>query len=130
MKRPTSAAAIVAALATTIALSTLARAAVPMDVTVVNRGLVELETGRAAGISVRIAEDLANVIDDGATRRVLPVVGKGALQNISDLNLLRGVDIAILQDDILNYARQQNLFPGLENRLTYIAKLYNEEFHL
>jgi uncharacterized protein len=96
----------------------------------VNRGVVELETGRAAGISVRIAEDLANVVDDGATRRVLPVVGKGAVQNISDLDLLHGVDMAILQDDVLNYAQQQNLFPGLSNRITYIAKLYNEEFHL
>ncbi len=104
-------------------------ATAPAEVAV-NRGVVELETGRAAGISVRIAEDLANVIDDGATRRVLPVVGKGALENISDLDLLHGIDMAILQDDVLNYARQQNLFPGIENRITYIAKLYNEEFHL
>ena len=96
----------------------------------VNRGVVELETGRASGISVQIAEDLANVIDDGATRRVLAVVGKGGLKNITDLDLLHGVDLAIMQDDVLNYARQQNLFPGLESRITYIAKLYNEEFHL
>src|SRR5271170_1956828 len=96
----------------------------------VNRGVVELETGRTGGISVRIAEDLANVIDDGATRRVLPVVGKGALQNISDLKLLRGIDMAILQTDVLDYARQQNLFPGIEYWASYITKLYNEEFHL
>lgn len=95
-----------------------------------NRGVVQLETGRAAGISVRIAEDLANVVDDGATRRVLPVIGKGALQNISDLKLLRGVDMAIVQVDVLDYARQQKLFPGIENSISYIAKLYNEEFHL
>jgi uncharacterized protein len=95
-----------------------------------NRGVVELETGRASGISVQIAEDLANVIDDGATRRVLPVVGEGGLKNITDLDLLRGIDLAILQEDVLNYARQQNLFPGLEYRISYIAKLYNEEFHL
>jgi TRAP-type uncharacterized transport system substrate-binding protein len=95
-----------------------------------NRGLVELETARSAGISVRIAEDLANVIDDGATRRVLPVVGKGALENITDLKLLRGIDMAILQIDVLDYARQQNLFPGIEYWATYITKLYNEEFHL
>jgi uncharacterized protein len=107
-----------------------ARYVAPPPEVAVNRGVVELETGRATGISVRIAEDLANVIDDGATRRVLPVVGKGALQNISDLDLLHGIDLAIVQDDVLNYARQPNLFPGLENRITYIAKLYNEEFHL
>ena len=107
-----------------------ARYAAPPPEIAVNRGAVELETGRASGISVRIAEDLANVIDDGATRRVLPVVGKGALQNISDLDLLHGIDLAILQDDVLNYARQPNIYPGIENRITYIAKLYNEEFHL
>jgi TRAP-type uncharacterized transport system substrate-binding protein len=96
----------------------------------VNRGVVELETGRASGISVQIAEDIANVLDDGATRRVLPIVGKGGLANITDLNLLHGIDLAIVQDDVLDYARRQNLFPGIEYRITYAAKLYNEEFHL
>jgi len=94
-----------------------------------NKGVVELETGSATGISVRIAEDLANIVDDGATRRVLPVVGKGAVQNITDLRLLRGIDLAILQQDVLDNAKQQKLTPGVEN-LTYITKLYNEEFHL
>jgi uncharacterized protein len=96
----------------------------------VNRGVVELEIGSSAGISVRIAEDLASLIDDGATRRVLPVVGKGSLQNITDLRLLRGIDLAILQTDVLDYANQQNLFPRLNYDITYVAKLYNEEFHL
>src|SRR5271170_3118199 len=99
-----------------------ARYAPPPQENGINRGVVELETGRASGISVQIAEDLANVIDDGATRRVLPVVGKGGVTNITDLDLLRGVDLAILQDDVLNYARQQNMFPDLESRISYIAK--------
>ncbi|MBV8131102.1 MAG: TRAP transporter substrate-binding protein [Alphaproteobacteria bacterium] len=105
-------------------------AAPPADVVIVNRGVVQLETGRAAGTSVRIAEDLVNLIDDGATRRVLPVIGKGSLQNITDLKLLRGIDMAILQADVLDYARQKNFLPGIEYWANYIAKLYNEEFHL
>ncbi len=96
----------------------------------VNKGVVELETMGANGASVRIGEDLANVIDDGATRRVLPIVGKGSLQNMIDLKALRGIDLAILQADVLDYARQQNLFPGIERSFTYVAKLYNEELHL
>jgi len=60
----------------------------------------------------------------------LPVIGKGSLQNITDLKLLRGIDMAILQADVLDYARRQDYFPGLEGWITYIAKLYNEEFHL
>ena len=130
MKRSTLAAAIVAALSPMTALAAPASTAALPDVAVANRGVVELETGRAPGISVRIAEDLANIIDDGATRRVLPVVGKGSLQNLSDLKLLRGIDLAILQTDVLDYARQGNYFPGIETWVSYIAKLYNEEFHL
>jgi hypothetical protein len=95
-----------------------------------SRGVVELEVTGTAGISLRIAEDLANIIDDGATRRLVPVIGKSSLQNITDLKLLRGVDIAILQTDVLDYAKEKQLFPGLESSFSYIAKLYSEEFHL
>jgi uncharacterized protein len=130
MNRWTIATALILALASPSARPSLAKTAASAPEMGVNRGVVELETARAAGISVRIAEDLANVVDDGSTRRVLPVIGKGTLQNITDLKLLRGVDMAILQSDVLDYARQQNLFPGIESWATYITKLYNEEFHL
>src|SRR5262249_6806180 len=124
------AAAVIAAVAMPIAFVPLAVTPTPPGVAIVNRGVVQLQTGRAAGISVGIAEDLANLINDGATRRGLPVVGKGSLQNITDLKLLRGIDMAILQADVLDYAKQQNFISGLDGWTTYIAKLYNEEFHL
>lgn len=95
-----------------------------------NKGLVEIVTGDVNGTSARIAVDLADVLDDGATRRVLPVLGKGSFQDLVDLKALRGIDLAIVQTDVLDYARQQKLYPGLESSLTYVAKLYNEEFHL
>jgi TRAP-type uncharacterized transport system substrate-binding protein len=95
-----------------------------------NRGLVEVVTGSVNGTSVRMAEDLADALDDGATRRVLPVVGKGAFQNLADLKILRGVDLAIVQIDVLDYAREQKLYANLNSSVTYIAKLNNDEFHL
>jgi len=104
--------------------------AAPLTEANVNKGVVELETMGANGASVRIGEDLANVIDDGATRRVIPIVGKGSLQNIIDLKALRGIDLAIVQADVLDYARQQNLFGGIDRSFTYVTKLYNEELHL
>src|SRR6266436_1696938 len=110
MKRWIIAAAIIVALAFSDTPATSAKtAALPPAETGVNRGVVELETARAAGISVRIAEDLANVIDDGATRRVLPVVGKGALQSLTDLKLLRGIDMAILQVDVLDRSEERRV---------------------
>ena len=108
-----------------------AKATAPSSESIVaNRGVVELETGSSAGISVRIVEDMASIVNDGATRRVVPVVGQGSLGNIIDLKLLRGIDMAIVDADILDYAREQKLFPGMEATITYITKLYNEELHL
>jgi TRAP transporter TAXI family solute receptor len=94
-----------------------------------NRGLVYIATSSVLGTDVRIAEDLANVLDDGATRRIVPMVGKGSLQNLMDLKVLRGIDVAIVQSDVLDYAKAQRNPPGIES-VPYIAKLYNEEFHL
>jgi TRAP-type uncharacterized transport system substrate-binding protein len=69
------------------------------------------------------------VLDDGATRRVLPVVGHGSVQNVVDLKALRGVDLAIVQSDVLEAAKQKKLVPGVEI-INYIAKLHNEELHI
>ncbi len=95
-----------------------------------NRGVIQLVTGGSAGASIRIAEDLASVFDDGATRRLLPVIGRNAIQNYSDLTVLRGIDMAILQADVLDGMRQQRAVTGLENTFTYVTRLYSEEFHL
>jgi len=129
MKSPILPAAAIIALSSIAALTSSDAAALPAEAAV-NRGVVQLETGGSVGISVRIAEDLAKVLNDGTTRRILPVVGTGSLQNLTDLKLLHGIDLTILQTDVLDYAKQQNLFPGIESSITYIAKLYNEEFHL
>jgi TRAP-type uncharacterized transport system substrate-binding protein len=46
-----------------------------------------------------------------------------------DLKVLRGIDVAIVQIDVLDYAKAQRTPPGIDS-VPYIAKLYNEEFHL
>ena len=43
--------------------------------------------------------------------RVLPVVGKGSLQNVTDILFLRGIDIGIVQSDVLTYARRSSCIP-------------------
>jgi TRAP-type uncharacterized transport system substrate-binding protein len=95
-----------------------------------NRGLVEIVAGSADGTGVHMVEDLAEVFDDGGTRRVLPVVSKGTLQSVFDLRSLRGIDMALVQTDVLDDIKQKRLYLGIEHQLSYIAKLYTEEFHL
>lgn len=96
----------------------------------INGGRVGIISGGIGGTYIRIATDLASVLDDGDNLRILPLAGKGSIQNIIDILYLRGVDIGIVQSDVLRYLQQQPGFTDIGNRISYVTKLYNEEFHL
>lgn len=95
-----------------------------------NAGTVGVIAGGIDGTYARIAADLAAVLDDPQGLRVLPILGKGSLQNIQDILVLRGVDIGIVQSDVLAYARRESLLPDLDSLIQYVAKLYDEEVHI
>ncbi|MFT8243188.1 TAXI family TRAP transporter solute-binding subunit [Roseomonas sp. BN140053] len=95
-----------------------------------NAGTVGVVSGGVDGTYVRIAADLAAVLDDGDRLRVLPIIGRGSVQNLSDIALVRGVDIGIVQSDALAFVRRRRLLAGAEQMIQYIAKLYDEELHV
>ena len=94
----------------------------------VNSGTVGLISGGVTGTYIRIASDLSNALDDGYDHRVLAILGKGSVRNIEDLLLLKGIDIAIVQSDVLDFYRNSGSKIG--DKVHYITKLYNEEVHL
>jgi TRAP transporter TAXI family solute receptor len=96
----------------------------------VNKGTVRLISGGVDGTYIRIAADLANVLDRADDLRILPIVGKGSVQNVTDILYLRGTDIGIVQSDVLAYMQKAGTHPTIDRRIRYITKLYNEEFHL
>jgi TRAP transporter TAXI family solute receptor len=93
-----------------------------------NQGTVGVITGMEGGTYARTGADLTILDDD--TLRVLPTLGKGSLQNLSDILYLRGIDVGFVQSDALTYAKQHGMFPGLTQNIRYIAKLYDEEIHV
>ncbi len=95
-----------------------------------NAGVVGIISGGLDGTYTRFAADIGAVLDGVDDLRILPILGKGSLQNLSDLLYLRGVDIAIVQSDVLAAVAQQRTFPGVQQQIQYIAKLYDEEMHV
>jgi uncharacterized protein len=78
---------------------------------------------------LRVANDLASVLYDKL--RIVPIVGVGGPQNIRDVISLKGVDIGLTQLSILNSFRKSNQMLGKhDDKIVYIAKLFNEEVHL
>lgn len=96
----------------------------------VNANTVRVVTGSIEDTAFRIGADMSAVLDDGDDLRILPIMGKGSLQNVTDILYLKGVDVGIIQSDVLTYVRDRKIHKGLDRRLNYITKLYNEEFHL
>ena len=95
-----------------------------------NAGTVGIVAGGVDGTYIRIAADLAAVLDDSDRLRVIAIIGRGSVQNIADIMVLRGVDLGIVQSDVLAYARRERLFPSVDRLVQYVCKLYDEEVHI
>jgi TRAP transporter TAXI family solute receptor len=96
----------------------------------VNRGTVGIISGAITGTYARIATDLSAVLDNGDELRILPIIGKGSVQNITDILYLRGIDVGVVQSDVLQYIREIGTYPDIGSRIAFITKLHNEEIHV
>ena len=99
-----------------------------------NANRVGVVAGGPGGTYIRIAHDLGLVLDDnvGYSMRVIAQTGRGSVRNIVDLLQLERVDIAIVQDDVLDYMGRLPAFAayGIGTKVAYITKLYPEEIHV
>jgi TRAP transporter TAXI family solute receptor len=77
-----------------------------------------------------MASDLATLLNDGDDLRILPVQGHSAFQNVRDVRYLRGIDVAFTQSNVLGHYRRKGLTPDLNERITYLLKICNNEVHL
>jgi len=95
-----------------------------------NANTIALVSGNPNATYMTIAYDLSAVLDDGDEFRILPVIGKGGGQNIKDVRFLKGVDLGITQSNLLPYFKRSNEIGQIDDKIVYIAKLFNEEMHL
>lgn len=109
--------------------ATIMMASQALGVTKQGPPTVGIMGGEIDGTFMRIATDLTSVLNSDALR-VVPIVGKGSLQNLGDLLNLPGVDLALIAADVLAYAKQQNLYPGDLQKVAYICKLYDNDVHV
>jgi TRAP-type uncharacterized transport system substrate-binding protein len=89
-----------------------------------------LAAGRTEGAPLRLAAELARVMDDGERMRVLPIVTRGPFDNMADLLLLKGIDAAVLMGDTLEHFEKVEKVPRLHERVTYVASLFPSEVHI
>jgi TRAP-type uncharacterized transport system substrate-binding protein len=96
----------------------------------VNEGTVTVITAPAGGATSVFGSDMARVLDDDATIRVLPVLGKGPVRNVVDVLYLKSIDMGIVTTDMPEFYKLQYKLPDITSKLRYIAKLYHNEVHV
>ena len=99
----------------------------PPQVTI-NAWTVGLAGGLIEGAPIRLAAEMARVVDDGDNLHVLPVVPRGPTENVNSLLYLRGIDAAIINSDVLDEYKSQ--VPDIQRRLAYMLNLFPSELHI
>jgi len=94
-----------------------------------NENTLTVVSSSPNGTYMPIAYDMSAVLDDGDNLRILVVLGKGGGQNIKDVRFLKGVDLGIAASNTLGYYRRTGELGNIDDKIVYIAKLYNEEIH-
>src|SRR6185436_4473169 len=93
-----------------------------------NAWTVGLAGGLLEGAPLRLAAEMARVVDDGPNLHVLPIVTRGATENLNSLLYLRGVDTAIINSDALEEYKVQ--VPEIRRRISYLLNLFPSELHI
>src|SRR5262245_18633950 len=94
----------------------------------INEWTLGLAGGLLEGAPIRLATEIARVVNDGENLHVLPIVTRGPTENLNDLLFLKGVDMAIISSDSLEVYKQQ--LPDVSRRITYILNLFPSELHV
>src|ERR1700738_1792895 len=98
------------------------------EVAAMNAWTVGLAGGLLEGAPIRLAAEIARVVDDGENLHILPIVTRGATENLNSLLYLRGVDTAIINSDALEEYKIQ--VPEIQRRITYLLNLFPSELHI
>lgn len=93
-----------------------------------NAWTVGLAAGLIEGAPLRLAAEMARVVDDGGNLHVLPIVTRGATENLNSLLYLRGIDLAIINSDALEEYKVE--FPEVGKHVTYLLNLFPSELHI
>lgn len=93
-----------------------------------NAWTVGLAAGLLEGAPLRLGSEIARVVDDGPNLHVLPVVTRGATENLNSLLYLRGIDTAIINSDALEEYKVQA--PQIRRKVTYLLNLFPSELHV
>lgn len=96
----------------------------------INAWVVGVAAGKLEGAPIRLVEEMSRILDDGDNMQVLPIITRGPSYNVHALLYLRGIDLAVINGDVLDFFGKQQNISGINQRIHYITQLFNSELHI
>jgi uncharacterized protein len=97
----------------------------------INENVVTIISGNPNGSYLTVAYDIAAITDDGDNLRVLPIVGKGAVQNVRDVLFLRGIDMGLVNTITLSHFKDDPVLgPYVTRNMVFVTRLFEDELHI
>jgi TRAP transporter TAXI family solute receptor len=95
-----------------------------------NKNTLVIISGGLQSTDLAIAQQLSEAVGDGDDLRIVPMVGAGGARNIRDVRFMKGIDLAVTETNLLARLRQSGEIGPLDDKIVYLAKLFNEELHI
>jgi TRAP-type uncharacterized transport system substrate-binding protein len=96
----------------------------------INAWVVGVAAGKLEGAPIRLVEEMSRVLDDGDQMQILPIITRGPSYNVHALLYLRGIDLAVINGDVLDYFGKQQNISNINQRINYITQLFHSELHV
>ena len=97
---------------------------------IVNTNVVGIVGGSLSSTRSQMVLDMRDVLSAKDKFRIVTIVGQAATQNVIDLFFLRGVDVAVVQSDVLSSLNSRNSIPRIKTQIRYVAPLHQEALHV
>jgi len=103
---------------------------------IINQERIGLVSGLPGGTYARLGTEMSQLVESEAAPppfRVVVQIGSGSVRNLDDLLNLRGVDLALLQSDVVEAyaaAGQRSIYDERRRSMRIVATLHREEIHI
>jgi TRAP-type uncharacterized transport system substrate-binding protein len=95
-----------------------------------NEWVVGVAAGKLEGAPVRLVEEMSRVLDDGNEMQVLPIITRGPSYNVHALLYLKGIDLAVINGDVLDRFGEEQNISRIKDRINYVTQLFTSEMHV
>lgn len=75
----------------------------------------------------QLVHNMESELEQDSGLRIVPIMGKNHVQSVYDLLFLKGVDLALVRADAIEYVKRKGDYPSIQRLINNVAKVSEEK---